>query len=337
MAVRGNPGRQSVFTVAQTHEQDELVGLFRMPLVFEVHYEDGTSDRVRQLIADRATTVTIPNPDSRPVAFALFDPGGWILKSVDFEKTFPMLKAQALGAPQMIDRYDAIAAMRGLDIASKRDILMRVYGRERFHAVREEILSQITGDTDSRSIDLLNQALRDSVATVRRAALQACGAVPPSLKAGIERLLRDSSYTTVAAALELLCKRFPEETPRYLALTKNDHGTGNRVGVLWHEINARHGDTSSVARLVEYAGASYEFMTRVNALEALKRLGYFDEPLFPGLMSAMANPNGRLRAPAEAVASYFMEQTYLAQKLTGYYRSHSWTPAERKLLDPYFK
>jgi hypothetical protein len=32
-----------------------------------------------------------------------------------------------------------------------------------------------------------------------------------------------------------------------------------------------------------------------------------------------------------------MAQTRLAEKLTGYYRSHSWTPAERKLLDPYFK
>jgi HEAT repeat protein len=203
--------------------------------------------------------------------------------------------------------------------------------------MREEILSQLTGDLDSRTIDLLNQALRDSVATVRRAALQACGTIPLSLKAEAERLLRDSSYTTVAAALELLCKRFPEETPRYLALTKDDHGTGNQVGVLRDEISARHGDTSSVAHLVDCAGVSYDFMTRVNALEALKRLGYFDDPLFPGLMSAMANPNGRLRAPAEAVASYFMAQTRLAEKLTGYYRSHSWTPAEKKLLDPYFK
>ncbi len=337
VAVRGNPGRQSVFTVRQTHQLDEIVGLFRMPLAFEVHYADGTSDRVRQVIADQATRVTIPNPDARPVAFVLFDPGSWILKSVDFGKPFPMLKAQALGAPQMIDRYDAIAAMRPLEIGSKRDILMQVYERRPFHPLREEILSQLTGDTDSRTIDLLHHALRDSVATVRRAALQACGAVPLSLKGEAERLLQDSSYTTVGTALELLCTRFPEETPRYLALTKDVHGPGDRVGVLWHEISARHGDTSSAARLVEYTGVSYDFMTRVNALEALKRLGYCDEPLFPGLMSAMANPNGRLRAPAEAVASYFMAQTSPAQRLTGYYRSHSWTPAERKLLDPYFK
>jgi aminopeptidase N len=336
-AVRGTPGRQSVFTVRQTQEQDELAGLFRMPLVFEVHYADGTSDRVRQVITDQSTTVTIPNPGARPVAFPLFDPGSWTLKSVDFGKPFPMLKAQALGAPQMIDRYDAIAAMRGLDIASKRDLLMQVYKREHFHALREEILSQAAGDTAARTIDLLNQALRDTAASVRAAALRACGAVPPSLKAGAERLLRDSSYAIVGAALELLSKRFPEETPRYLALTKDEHGTGNRVGVLRHEINARRGDTSSVARLVEYAGVSYEFMTRVNALEALKRLGYCDGPLFPGLLNAMANPNGRLRAPAQAFASYFMEQTSLAKKLTGYYRSRTWTPAERNFLDPYFR
>ena len=337
VAVRGNPGRQSVFTVSQTHQLDEIVGLFRMPLVFEVHYADGSSDRIRQVIADQATRVTIPNPHGRPVAFVLFDPGSWILKSVVFPKPFPMLEAQALGAPLMIDRYDAVAAMRGLEPGSKRDLLTQVYGREKFHVIREEILSQCAGDTDPRGIEILKEGLRDPEATVRRAALQACGDVPPSLKGEAERLLGDSSYTTVRAALELLCRRFPEETPRYLALTKNDHGTGNQVGVLRDEISARHGDTSSVARLVEEAGVSYDFMTRVNALEALKRLGYFDTPLFPALMSAMANPNGRLRGPAEAFASYFMEQTRLARKLTDYYRSRVWTPAERKLIDPYFK
>jgi aminopeptidase N len=334
---RGIPGRRSVFTVMQTQEQDEFPGLFRMPLLFEVHYADGTSDRISRVIADQSTTVTLPNPDSRTVAYALFDPGSRILKSVDFEKPLPMLKAQALGAQGMIDRYDAIAAMRPAGMAAKRDFLIQVYAREHFHALREEILSQVAGDTDARGIDLLKQALRDTVATVRGAALRACGAVPLSLKEDAERLLRDSSYTNVAAALELLSGRFPEETPRYLALTKNDTGTGHRVRVLWLEINARRGDTSSVAQLVDYAGISYEFMTRVNALEALKRLGYCDVPLFPGLMSAMANPNGRLRAPAEAVASYFMEQTLTAQKLRGWYRSHSWTPAERKYLDKYFQ
>jgi aminopeptidase N len=329
--------RRSVFTVRQTQDRDELVGLFRMPIVFEVQYADGSTDRLSRVIADQTTTVTVPNTGNRPVAFALFDPGGWVLKSVEFEKPFTMLKAQALGAPEMIDRYDAIAAMRPLAFGAKRDLLISVFGREHFHAIREEILSQLSGDTDTRSTGIVRQGLRDPEPAVRRSALQACGAVPPDLKEDAEGLLRDSSYNNVAAALGLLSARYPGDAQRYLALTRDDHGPGNRVGVLREEISAMNGDTSSLSSLVDFAGGSYEFMTRVNALEALKRLGYCGERLFPGLLSAMASPNGRLRAPAEAFASYFMAQTSLAQKLKAYYRSRSWTGSERGYLEPYFK
>jgi aminopeptidase N len=333
----GAPGRRGVFTVRQTHERDELVGLFRMPIVFEVHYADGTTDRQTRVIADQTTTVMMPNPGNRPVAFALFDPGGWILKSVDFEKPFAMLKAQALGAPEMIDRYDAIAAMRSLAYGAKREILLQVFSREHFHALREEILSQLAGDTDPRSIGVVRQGLRDPEATVRRSALGACGTIPPELKEDCELLLRDSSYTNVAAALTLLSARYPGDVQRYLAVTRGDHGPGNRIGVIREEISAMNGDTASLPALVDFAGVSYEFMTRINALEALKRLGYCGERLFPGLLSAMASPNGRLRAPAEAFASYFMEQASPAQKLKAYYRSRSWTESERGYLEPYFK
>ncbi len=338
VAARGLPGRQSQFTVRQTQPQDDLAGLFRMPVTFEVHYADGTYDSTTQVIAEQSTTVTVPNPGSRAVAFVLFDPGGWILKSVDFVKTPAMLRAQALGAPEMIDRYDAVREMRKADIASTREILARVYERESFHAIREEILSQLAGDADPRSVEIIRRGLGDTSAAVRRAALQAAaGPLLPSLRTAAEGMLTDSSYANTAAALELLAGRFPEERARYLALTKDVHGTGNRVSVLWNEISARGGDSSSVGRLLEYAGVSYEFMTRVNALEALKRLGVCDGRLFGPLSSAMANPNGRLRAPADAVAAYFLEQTSVAENMKAWYRSRAWTAAERSLLDPYFK
>ncbi len=334
----GSQGRQSVFRVVQTQVQDDISGLFRMPIQFEVHYADGTAESVSRVISDQSTTITIPNPGARPVAYALFDPGSWILKSVDFEKPLTMLRAQALGAPCMIDRYDAVRAMRPAAVAAKRETLARVYAKDGFHALREEILSQITGDTDTQSVSLVRRGLRDTSATVRRAALQAAsGGMLSLLRHDAETMLGDSSYNNVAAALEILSDRFPEETPRYLALTKGVDGTGHRVSVLWNEISARRGDTASVSRLIAYAGVSYEFMTRVNALEALKRLGVCDERLFGSLFSAMVNPNGRLRAPAEAFASYFMEQTSQAREMKLYYGAHAWTAAERAFLEPYFK
>jgi aminopeptidase N len=338
VAGRGQREGKSVFTVTQTQKQDDLSGLFRMPIVFEVHYADGGVTRTSRVIADQSTTVTIPNPGFRQVAYALFDPGSWVLKSVEFEKPLAMLKAQALGAPLMIDRYDALRAMRSAPAAAKRETLARVYAKEGFHAIREEILSQLAGDTDTLGAGLVRRGLRDTSAAVRRAALQsASGGMLPALRRDAESMLTDSSYTNVAAALEILADRFPDEIPRYLLLTKGIHGTGNRVNVLWHEINARRGDTSSVHALLEYAGVSHEFMTRAGALEALKRLGVCDGRLFGPLFSAMTNPNGRIRSPADAVASYFMEQTAPAAGLRGYYRSRPWTAAEKVYLEPYFK
>jgi len=203
--------------------------------------------------------------------------------------------------------------------------------------MREEVMAQAAGDTTAEGIALIRKGLHDPEASVRESALRAAASVLPAVRADAETLLRDSSYVAEAQALKTLCARFPAETPRYLAETKDDVGTGHVVSVLWHEISASRGDAASIARLVNYAGVSYEFMTRVNALEALKRLGYCEAPLMEPLFSAMASPNPRLRGPAAAVAGYFMEQAHYRSALTGYYRSHHWTAAEEKLLAPVFQ
>jgi len=335
--VNTDGGRASLFTVTQEQKRDGLAGLFRMPVTFEVHYTDGTSSRTTRTIADQTTVVTVPTPEGRTVAFALFDPGGLILKSVDFQKPAAMLRAQVERATLMIDRYDALAAMRSWPPESKREILASVMGRETFHAMKEEALSQIAGDTTAGGIALIREGLRDGEATVRQAALRASGRVLSAVRVEAEALLRDSSYATEAQALELLSARYPAETPRYLAWTKEDKGTGHIVNVLWHEINAGRGDTSSLARLVDYAGVSYEFMTRVNAFAALRRLGYCDASLMGALFSAMASPNPRLREPAASFAAYFMEQSRYRRALVEYYHSHAWTAAEATLLAPAFK
>ncbi|HTR99699.1 MAG TPA: M1 family metallopeptidase, partial [Bacteroidota bacterium] len=335
--VRTGGSRAAVFTVTQEQKRDGLVGLFTMPITFQVHYTDGSSSDVRTTISEENSVVTVPTPGGKTVAFALFDPGGLILKSVDFPKSAQMLRAQLAGAPLMIDRYDALAAMRSWPVSAKREILARTFGRETFHAMREEVLAQIAGDTTSEGITIIRKGLHDPEASVREAALLSASAVLPAVRNDAETMLRDSSYAAEAQALKTLCARFPGETPRYLAETNDDTGTGHVVSVLWHEISAGRGETSSLERLVDYAGVSYEFMTRVNALEALKRLGYSETPLMEPLFSAMASPNPRLRGPAAAVAGYFMEQTRYRSALIAYYRSHHWTAAEERLLAPVFK
>ena len=45
--------KQTRISVSQVHKTDDLIGLFKMPINFEVHYKDGTSDSKKQWIAGR--------------------------------------------------------------------------------------------------------------------------------------------------------------------------------------------------------------------------------------------------------------------------------------------
>lgn len=226
--------------------------------------------------------------------------------------------------------------MRAVDVSLKRDGLLRVFARETFHGIKSEVVAQLVNDPDPRSMDLVRRAAGDPDAPVRASVIRAIDSIPSPLQAPCEQLLRDSAYTTVAMALEKLCDRFPENAPRYLAMTRDDHGTGNQVNILWHELNARRGIASSLDTLTAYCSVSFEFRTRVNALEALQRLNSCTDALIPHLFSALTHFNARLRGPAGTVCAYFLQQSALRERLTRYYRSHTWPDAEREYLELLF-
>jgi aminopeptidase N len=268
----------------------------------------------------------------------LFDPGSVIPKNVTFPRTCEALSAQALSAPLMIDRYDALVALRESPLAEKRDLLLTSYAREMFHAPKAEAVSQLKGDDDPRSVALIKKALRDAAVEVRSSTLNTFWeGVPELFRADVELLLTDSSYQIVHDALLALWDSFPSERPRYLRLTAQDRGVGNQVRVRWHELNARSGEKSSLDTLVDYAGPSFEFRTRVNAFEALKRSNHLCTALAAHLCDAMVHPNARLRGPATAVAEYFLQQTSHKEMLLAYHTSRTWLPWQEEILDRTFR
>jgi aminopeptidase N len=326
----------TVVSIRQIHPQDELVKLFRMPIVFEVHYADGTCDSRRVMIEKETETVTLSNPHGKQIAFVLFDPGSMITKRVTFQRSFEELSAQASSAPNMIDRYDALVALRESPIERKRTLLVRRFRQETFHAPRTEIVEQLIEDTDTASVSVIQAALEDPSVEVRTGTLNATATISPSLRSHYERLLTDSSYVIVATALRKLSNDFPAERARYLRLTRGVQGVGNQGGILRHEILAGMGDTTSRDSLVSFASPAFEFRTRVNALEALKRINWMDDTLISHLFQAMLHPNGRLSGPAQAVVVYFLQQPSYGEKLRRFYDSRQWLPVEREILRPLF-
>lgn len=306
-----NGMRYTEFNVDQIHTMTDLIGLFKMPIVFEVHYTDGTMDTRTEWIEKEGHEVKVPNQGNKTIDYVLFDPNSEVMKSVSFAKPLEMLKSQSIKAPKLLDRFDAIYAMREFELDKKRNALIEAYKKNTFHGLRSEIVFQLINDKNSEAITLVKQALHDKDVQVRKSVIINSNIIEPSLLTDYESLLLDSSYVTITTALDKLCNQFPQNTQRYLDKTKDVEGTrGRDVRTKWLEIAyAYTSDKKYLDELVNYSSASYEFVTRGNAMAGLRKLNYFDEVVLENCLNAVVSSNGRLAGPAAETIKYFYAET----------------------------
>jgi hypothetical protein len=158
--------------------------------------------------------------------------------------------------------------------------------------------------------------------------------IPSELKPNVEALLKDSSYAVIETALEKLCRDYPKDAVKYLDMTDGILGMNNALRIKWLEIAGTVPSTGNSYwhELAMFAGAGYEFRTRLNAIEALKRTNYFNQQVFFNLLDAAAAQNGRLASPATTALEYFAKQTVHRNEIAGYLASYTPQPAEAKVL-----
>ncbi|HNW76458.1 MAG TPA: M1 family metallopeptidase [Bacteroidales bacterium] len=334
-----NGQRATVFTVTQVHDTSNLVGLFRMPVVFEVHYTDGTFGKDTVWISEKEQEVSIPNPEKKTIAFTLFDPGRNILKKVTFLKSVEELTAQALQAENMIDRYDAMVALRDVPVDVKRPALVQAYFRENFHLVKSEIIRQLAGDNTPESVALLLAAVKDRDANVRKAAITNANPIPGILREAFEGCLSDSSYLNVELALDALCRDFSSDRSRYLEMTKNETGwRGKNIRMKWLEIAIGSGEKKRLTELISYTGPSQEFETRMNSLRVLRKLNYLDPAVIDNAVTASLHWNNKLSTAArEMLKSFFQEEKWhdmIVQTIDGMQLSEKDRSTIDKVLKP---
>lgn len=327
------------FNVKQVQKRSDVVGLFKMPIWFEVHYADGSTARVQKWIEAENEVVDIPNKVNSKMTYALFDPNNEILKTVSFPKSIEALREQALTAPNMLDRYDALVALREFPIEAKRDLLQKVYAKEKFQATKGEIVAQLMYDKNDASKNIIRAAINDKDGVMQKNVINNMELVPEGMLSDMEKLLNAPSYETVASALEKLSFQYPENAPRYLEMTKGVIGTaGRNVELKWLEVKARtSNDKASLDKLVSYTNQSYEFRTRANAAQALKRLDYFDDALMQNLVDASFSANTRLSGPCSDVLLYFYSQSRYRRKIWDYAVGGKWTSMEKQMLDKLLK
>jgi aminopeptidase N len=297
----------TLFNVKQVQPVNELNGLFRMPIRFEVRYRDGTYDSTIVWVEKEETLVKIPNPGKKEIAYLLFDPNRMVLKKVTFRQSPSRLQAQALNAPNMIDRYDALLGLRELPVEEKLNCLADCYQKERFHLIKSEILKQLRHSSDPRSVSLTGTALLDPSALVRKTALQVMDSVPVQYRQIVEGMLYDSSFVNVELALEQLCLSFPANLEHYLDQTKDMTGwRGLNIRMKWLEIAIAGGKKEFLQELIGYTSPRYEFETRMNAFSLLKSLDYYDDETKKNALQAGRHWNNKL---SKAACEYFSPPT----------------------------
>lgn len=299
-------------------------GVFKMPVVVELRYSDGSVVRQTVNVEHATEIVKVAKDAGKKLAFALYDPGSHILKTVGFPKSAAMLAAQATGAEKMIDRYDAVAAMKELRPEQKAEVLRKVFHEEKFSAPRVEALDQLAADGSESDRAVVKEALSDKDVAVRKAALGTIDAMGPAEMApSIEPLLKDSSYDIIETALQKLAMLAPTRLPYYLGITKDVEGViGRNVRVRWLELAwLTYDDAKYADQLVKMTSQSYEFRTRVNAMAALKRMDYFSTPLIGYLIDAIRSSNTRLSGPASELMDYFYAQDKHRKEIGEYARA----------------
>lgn len=311
--------RYTEFKVTQVHQTSDLISLFKMPIVFEVHYTDGSTDSKTEWIEKESHIVRIANSGNKKIDFVLFDPNSEIMKTVVFNKPFEMLKSQSLKAPKMIDRFDAVAAMRNLPLDIKRKALEEAYEKNSFHAIRTEVIAQLINDKSAESVAMVKKAIHDNDVQVRKSVIMMSTVIEPSLLKDYETLLLDSSYQTIATTLEKLSFQFPENRKKYTDITKGIDGTnGRNVLIKRLEILAELNEEKEkeIQQLVELSSVSYEFITRANAMAALRRVDHFSLELLENCLQACLTNNGRLSGPAAETVKYFYAQDKYKRVIT---------------------
>jgi len=293
-------------SVEQVQEVTELRPLFKMPVNIEVFYKNGRHDSITAWIDKKEQKIIIPDKDKAGVEFVLFDPGRRVLKKLTFDRSYDELVMQLLKAPAMIDKYDALQALRIFPVEKKKLVLLLAFIKNPFHLMRSAILDQFSKDRSKESIALFKDALHDKDANVRKTALVLLDTVPAVLKPDVEACLGDSSYLNIQFALERLCSSFPAETGRYLEQTGKMQGwRGKNIRMAWLEIAIRSGKNEYLKELVSYSGQGYEFETRMNALSALQKLNYIDPATTENARLAAGHWNFKLAGAGKAYLAFF--------------------------------
>ena len=318
------------FTVEQVHDTTDLIGPFKMPIVFEIHFTDGTSISKTEWIEKQNHKIKLTIEKGKKVAFVLFDADNKILKNVTFKKSFSLLKAQVISAENILDRYDALVALREISYTKKKGLLFEIFNAEEFYLLKTEAISQLEKkDVELLIADFTDKHKSQNDVKVKNDLLNKLEVSEQTIDFFI-KALEDLSYRNKTLAYKKLVAHNPDILNQDMERNINgENDYGRKLSItklgLFIDYGVSKDSVMAVDQLIDYTSNSYEFLTRVNAINMLKSKNLYDESLVNNLLDATYSPNKRLSGPAKK----YLKELYKNEDVK------SWIDKEReqKLVD----
>jgi HEAT repeat protein len=202
----------------------------------------------------------------------------------------------------------------------KRAVLIERFNQESFYAPKANIVKQLANDNNGKSKLLIKKAFQDEDVQVRRAAIAQVDVISKELLPLFEARLYDSSYVNIEKVLVKLIKQFPENSEKYLESTEADAKGHDLFNITHLRLKVENGNDQSLPNLVDFAGPSFEFRTRIKAIEALTSLEYQEEDFINPLIEASVNFNRRLASVARnslVTLTSSLKDKYVIKQLIG--------------------
>jgi len=204
--------------VEQTQRITAETGFFSFPVEIALVGEKGTEIRRVQLEARRLQDLAIPS-ETRPRT-VVFDPHGWMLKTITFDKPIGEWIVQLETADHLAAKLEALRALGrsggGMATGEAEAALGRAL-REESHYGAREVAAEALGELGTAAaLEALRPGLEDEHSQVRTKVLEALGKFPdhPELVAVLESALeKEESHTAQAAAAKSL-GQFPGQRSR---------------------------------------------------------------------------------------------------------------------------
>jgi aminopeptidase N len=275
--------RQAKLTVKQTQSSDHgTAEVFRMPVA--VDFAIGRrSEAFRIELTEREQSFYFPLRQKPKLV--RFDPGGWLLSTVEFKKSPEMLTYQLKQDDDVLGRMDAAKELGKLATKEAVAALKEAVLRDRFWGVQAEAARALGAAGTEEALDALIDCLGVRDARARRGVVAALGAFrdePPARRGAraaqaLERLLQDgdASYYVEAEAAAAIGKTRSELGFAALerALDKRSHNDVIRARAF--EGFAELRDERALSIATEWTQYGRPYQARDGAAACLGRLaGY---------------------------------------------------------------